>query len=232
MSDNDALPQTLVKLSNLFEKEFGAYDQSVRFVFNSYQSNNELVQVFAKIGVLLHLYGPFPGFEERTGICKMAQHISENGSDIDNSLDEGSVKAFETIRKCRDTGDGEWSFASKYCHFSRLDGCENYPIFDSRAERAVMWLQAVGKVHNNTVKFWKDNYDYSVWLDAIKQCMSLSLGALDNYKKTDQALYELGYILKEIQDEEKITDKDLKTITTNAVVQKSHEFLESRSKVL
>lgn len=191
MPNDEELAELLFQESELFAKEDDGrnlkVDSTVRTVFDRYPGNQDLQHVIERVGILYSLYGPFPGFESRVGVFEMVKHIQKESTTIDEALKLGSEQAFSTIKSVSGREkSGEWSFASKYCYFSKPD---RYAIFDSRAESTVLWLRALRKIRSISNS---SDYNYEAWRKAVSECIQLSKGKLNSFKEIDQALYEIG----------------------------------------
>lgn len=195
----------LQKCSSAFERENKDYDDAVGEVFKSYPQNVRLDHILIKVSILNSLY--------RTNIYqiyRIAQHIHqmEEEKRLDSKISAGDLEAVELLRKghgIRRSSDVNFSdlfsFATKYCHWHQPD---YFPIYDSRMESAVRWLAKRVKF---TIDLNHDSlYNVQVLKRVVEECRGLvSQEDWKGFKKIDQALYELGYMVtvkSELEDDE------------------------------
>jgi hypothetical protein len=201
------------KMLRTYVKKFEKDNQSVTYfevvqrTFADYPKNVELPNVVLKVAVLNKLYST-----NIFDVFSMAKHIYKLGNrkNLDGLLKKGNLNAVNMIRK----GHGirrknskndidEYSFATKYCHFSNPG---QYPVYDSYVEKAIWNLQ---KNYKSQFKKEKDifdpqNEDLRIPLDflnIIKRIKGLS--SFSDYEQVDRALWKYGYELKEKERAEK-----------------------------
>lgn len=129
-----------------FRKDDLDYFDAVQRVFKKYTKNSNKVEVAIKFAVLDKLYSTVIFDKD-----KMINHIYNLATkeSLDNMLRSGNLQAIEKIRKGHkiltksNKERDNYSFATKYCHFSNP---KCYPLYDQYVEWAISELKEKGKI--------------------------------------------------------------------------------------
>ena len=175
------------------------YFEAVKKTFHDYPKNVKKLDVVLKVAVINELY--------RTnvlGAYKMVSHIQKLATkeDLDNLLKKGDINAINKIRKghgnlCKNSKENrdDYSFATKYCHFSNP---KCYPIYDHYVEMAIKDLQKNNKSQEQKQEDiydqQKDNLRDPLVFKSIIDRIRVRSG-INDYQKIDRALWVYGNVL-------------------------------------
>lgn len=120
-----------------FEKDAEATEKVLRYLFDLFPTNTDLDQVRVKVKTLNTLYST-----QIRAVEIVANHIQQNGEEIDRALAKGLPEVVSKIAKVKvKKGEEErnfFSFATKYCSWHRPDA---YVIYDRFVEKYLWTLQ-------------------------------------------------------------------------------------------
>jgi hypothetical protein len=178
-----------------FDRAEGLIEAALAELFTAYPQNTAEPCVLLKVVALNSLYSTrIPLYSSTTSdVMDMVRHIYQRGDAIDAALAGGVPEIVNQIARPEVTGKKAYqhfSFATKYCSWHRP---ECYPIWDSRVEAYLLWLQkAWGFAKDFKVEgSWK----YSAFLEVITRFrMQYGLDGF-SFKQLDKFLYRAGDVL-------------------------------------
>ena len=180
------------------DEQSAIYYEAVRKTFHDYPKNVKKLDVVLKVAVLNELYST-----RILATYKMVSHIHKLATKENfNLLKKGDLDAVNKIRKGhgirrknkKDDID-EYSFATKYCHFSNP---KCYPIYDQNVEKAIMDLQK-----NNNAHFQKQEGLYDPQKEDLRDPLDfrniidriIRQYGFNDYQQIDRALWVYGKVL-------------------------------------
>lgn len=187
-----------------FVKQDINYFNAVQQIFQKYPENTVDDNVAVKSAVLNQLYRTYI-----LDIDSIIDHIKKLGKtgDLDSLLNKGNIEAIEKIRKGHgiSTRSGNerdnYSFATKYCHFSNPG---SYPLFDQYVEWAIWELWEKKEIHIdlpnglNLCKALREPEHFRKIVNDIIHTFDLK-----DYQTADRALWKYGKSLAEIEEQKK-----------------------------
>ncbi|MGD0645947.1 MAG: hypothetical protein ABSA75_13660 [Candidatus Bathyarchaeia archaeon] len=185
----ESIQKKLQECVSEFEKEDLDYYNAVQQTFHNYPNNIDVVAVAIKFSVLNQLYSTVIFDKDR-----MISHIHNLAAEenLDSMLQKGDLEAINKIRfghgiltQSKNERDN-YSFATKYCHFSNP---KCYPVYDQYVFDALIDL-----LENNYIKFQKEDLKKPQEFEgAISQVIKLmGFTDLKDYQKVDRALWIYG----------------------------------------
>jgi hypothetical protein len=178
----------LDKCATLFQKHNRRYDDKVTSAFEQFPMNTDDSEVLFKVAVLNGLYAcGLP----RHGLLSMARKLVE--LKVDRSLDAGDLRVVDRIAGGKGQDPVLYSFAMKYCHWSRPG---LFPMYDPvvnwmllRVDKALDLKFANGKrpvaSDMKSCPRLKENLDLLM--------LTLDLDKAWKYKRIHEGLYVLGF---------------------------------------
>jgi hypothetical protein len=128
-------PARMDEACKRFDEKYKVIEEALRELFSSYPLNTNPGHVLLKVVALNRLYSAGV-----LAVEALADHIYQNGEEIDLALNSGDSSAIDKISRIRIQGRefSFFSFATKYCNWHRH---EIYPIYDSRVDQYLWSLQ-------------------------------------------------------------------------------------------
>jgi hypothetical protein len=185
-----SLPQPTVDLVRAAEVDFNieneAKENALTALVEQFPQNTDRSHILLKVAAINQLYST-----NVYAVRIVADHIAD--LKIDAFLDSGSLEVVDWIARVRVGGGKEryfLSFASKYCIWHRPG---IYPIYDSRAERALWEYKLQFGLGFSRKALW----EYASFVNAVKEFQArFELQPL-TFKQVDKLLFLRGDDLME-----------------------------------
>ena len=178
-----------------FETENGCDDAAVKAIFKVFPANSDISQVMAKVTMVNHFY--HTRIVDKN-IQAVANHICKIPG-LDEMLNAGKTEAVGLIAKTPEGINKVYSFASKYCSFSKAS---SYPIMDG-ISRGVIYVIGKSKGfeslqelegYSQLAKYKMDYTEYKKLVDELIRLIPMESLKDDDgtYKKIDMFLWKYG----------------------------------------
>ena len=183
-----------------FDEDNEPIEHALEALFSQFRENINPAHVLLKVTTLNDFYSTqIPLYSKRIPtVFEVANHIVKLG--IDSRLGLGSSDLVYDIAKTEVANKGvhyNYSFATKYCNWHRPDF---YPIYDSRVEEYLWYLQDSGLIN----PFQRQDLKrYYVFKEIVTGLRDGFLPERFTYKEIDKFLYYEGGKLLAAKEEEK-----------------------------
>lgn len=165
--------------------EVGSEDRVIR-LFWALPGNLDEASVGLKVRVLDREYGT--QLWRNSGVEAATEHILRLGHQgLDLNLRKGLPKTLDALASI--DGRREFSFATKYAHFSAE---KKYPLWDRYADLALKCLDDHFEFYGGRRGF--KNPPAANWIQAVT-ALRKAMGRRVSFRRADHALWVLGYIL-------------------------------------
>ncbi len=159
---------------------------TVATLFERFPRNSEMVTTWWKVAVLDSLYATQLRFTG--GTEDVARWIVAHSGELDPLMDRGNLEAERRIEAGPlgpDSGRGTrlYSFASKFCHFSKPLA---YPIWDSRSHNSVRAIHRIRPFSRGLSALDSEDW-YEAWVADVREVMEFI--GVKTYREADVPLY-------------------------------------------
>jgi hypothetical protein len=177
-----------------FDRENETSEKALAELFAAYPGNDNASHVLLKVVALNSLYST-----RILAVLKLANHIAEQGAQIDAALAAGSAEAVEVIAGAGQIDLTFYSFATKYCNWHNPGA---YPIYDSRVDKYLWGLKKQGLFSSEKLAERGDMWSYPAFCEVMTAFRNdFGLGAF-SFKEIDKFLWSQGEAIWAMADEE------------------------------
>jgi hypothetical protein len=136
-------PARMDEACKRFDEKYKVIENALGELFSNYPLNTNPSHVLLKVVALKRLYSAGV-----LAVQVLADHIYQNGKEIDLALAAGELSAIDKISRITIQGKAFnfFSFATKYCNWHRP---EIYPVYDSRVDQYLWSLQKHSRFSEN-----------------------------------------------------------------------------------
>ena len=176
-----------------FDRENETSEKALAELFAAYPGNDNASHVLLKVVALNSLYST-----RILAVLKLANHIAEQGAQIDAALAAGSAEAVEVIAGAGQIDLTFYSFATKYCNWHNPGA---YPIYDSRVDKYLWGLKKQGLFSSEKLAERGDMWSYPAFCEVMTAFRNdFGLGAF-SFKEIDKFLWSQGEAIWAMADE-------------------------------
>ena len=162
-----------------FDNENKSTEQTINWLVKKFPLNIDFEEIYTKVRVINVLYA-----SRVSAVKRMAENIQKRN--IDNDLKNGHIELVKEISIIPTIKNLYVSFASKYCNWHNQKA---YPIYDSRARKAIIAYRDQEDNFNFKKKELEHYYDFRKILDEFMKHYNLTHFS---YKEIDKFLWMRG----------------------------------------
>jgi hypothetical protein len=173
--------QAVQRACQEFDDDNAIAERALDELFGAYPANTVEWQVLLKVVTLNRLYST-----NILDVHGMTKRICEIGDELDRSLQAASADIVDRIARLG-LNRIEYSFASKFCSRHKP---EQYPIWDSRARRYLLWVRRRSSLAfmGKNPDLWDHYSEYVEMINSLRSHYHLACSVRD----LDKFLYQHG----------------------------------------